>query len=93
MIEENIMKQLENTTYSSLGELSDIVFPGQEKAGRAKLSYHIRKLQNQGLVEFEPGKKVAISTIGKSKLAPPNDDAKRLLQRQPPITKIHKQAH
>jgi hypothetical protein len=79
VIEKEILERLDNKTYSSLGELSEIVYPGENKAGRAKLSYHIRKLQNQGLVEFEPGKKIALSTIGKSKLSPPKDDAKRLL--------------
>lgn len=87
VVEEGIMKKLESTTYSSLGELSDLVFPGQEKAGRAKLSYHIRKLQGQGLVEFEPGKRIAISPLGKSKLVPLKDDAKRLLQRQSHVDK------
>ena len=82
VIEKEILERLDNKTYSSLGELSEIVYPGEEKAGRAKLSYHVRKLQSQGLVEFEPGKKIAISTIGKSKLNPPKDDAKRLLKKK-----------
>ena len=85
VIEEEILEKLDSKIYQSLGELSEIIFPGEDKAGRAKLSYHVRKLQSQGLVEFEPGKKIAISTVGKSKLTPPNDDAKRRIRNQAQI--------
>ena len=78
-IQKEILQRLEKKTYSSLGELSEVLYPGEDKAGRAKLSYHVRKLQSQGFVEFEAGKKIALSTIGKTKLNPPKDDAKRLV--------------
>jgi len=79
--EKVIMKALDSQTFSSLRELNKTVVPDDmSKASRAKLSYYVRKLEKRGLVEFTPGKKVALTTLGKTELHPPMDDAKRELQ-------------
>ena len=78
--EKTILRTLDSKTFSSLGQLNQVVIPEDiSKASKAKLSYYVRKLKKEGLVEFSPGKKIAISALGKSKLYSPTDDAKRLI--------------
>jgi hypothetical protein len=75
-----IMKALESKTFTSLGELNQILMPDEiSKATKAKLSYYVRKLEKEGFVEFTPGKRIALTPLGKSKLRPPEDDSERLL--------------
>jgi len=82
--EKTILKALDSKTFSSLGQLNEAVIPDDiSKASRAKLSYYVRKLEQEGLVEFAPGRKIALSPLGKSKLYPPKDDAKRQLLIKP----------
>lgn len=77
-LENAIMKALDSRRFSSLRELNETIIPDEiGKATRAKLSYYVRKLEQGGLVEFIPGKKIALTTLGKTKLYPPKDDAKR----------------
>jgi len=75
--EKEILEALESDSYSSLGELNRIIIPDDiSKASRAKLSYYVRKLQRQGYVYFIPGKKISLTSLGRSRLHPPVDDAK-----------------
>lgn len=79
--ERIIMKALDSQTFASLRELNETIIPeDMSKASRAKLSYYVRKLENNGLVEFSPGKKIALTVLGETELHPPKDDAKRELQ-------------
>jgi len=80
-LEKVILKALDSERFSSLGELNEAIIPDDvSKATRAKLSYYVRKLEQGGFVEFIPGKKIALTPLGKTKLYPPRDDAKRELQ-------------
>jgi hypothetical protein len=79
-MERVIMEALGSKTFTSLGELNKVLMPDDiSKAAKAKLSYYVRKLEQEGFIEFVPGKKIALSSLGESKLHPPKDDAKRLL--------------
>jgi hypothetical protein len=79
-MERVIMEALESRTFASLGELNETIIPDDmSKASRAKLSYYVRKLQQEGFIEFIPGKKITLLPLGKSKLHPPKDDAQRIL--------------
>jgi hypothetical protein len=79
-MERVIMDALESRTFSSLGELNKFLLPDEvSKATNAKLSYYVRKLEQEGFIEFNPGKRIALSALGKSKLHPPTDDAQRVL--------------
>jgi len=74
-LENIILDALSRGTYSSLGELNSAILPDEmSKASRAKLSYYIRKLQNQGYIDFDPGKRISLTTLGKARLNPPTDD-------------------
>lgn len=78
-LERIILEALESRTFSSLGELNHALIPEDvSKASRAKLSYYVRKLEEEGFIEFVPGKKIALSPLGRSKVHPPQDDAQRL---------------
>jgi hypothetical protein len=78
--EKIILKALDSKTFSSLRELNQALIPDDvSKANRAKLSYYVRKLEEEGFIEFAPGKKIALTPLGKSKLHPLRDDAKRKL--------------
>lgn len=78
--ERIILRALDSKTFSSLGELNQAIIPEDlSKASRAKLSYYVRKLEEEGFVEFVPGKKITLAPLGKSKLHPPTDDAERQL--------------
>jgi len=75
-LEDVILKALTSGSYSSLGELNAAILPEEiSKASRAKLSYYVRKLQKQGYIDFDPGKRIALTTLGKTRLTPPVDDA------------------
>ena len=75
--EKEILQALESNTYSSLGELNRVIIPQDiSKANRAKLSYYVRKLQRQGYVNFVPGKRISLTSLGRNRLHPPVDDAK-----------------
>ncbi len=41
--------------------------------------HYVRKLEQEGFVGFIPGKKIVLTPLGKTKLYPPRDDAKREL--------------
>jgi len=75
-LEDVILRTLASGTYSSLGDLNAAILPEEiSKASRAKLSYYVRKLQKQGYIDFDPGKHIALTTLGKTRLTPPVDDA------------------
>lgn len=75
--EKEVLEALDSHTYRSLGELNKEVIPDDlSKASRAKLSYYVRKLQREGYVDFIPGKKIVLTTLGRSRLNPPVDDAR-----------------
>lgn len=75
--EKVILQALDSNTFSSLGELNRAVLPSDvSKASRAKLSYYVRKLERAGYVDFIPGKRLALTSLGRSKVHPPRDDAK-----------------
>ncbi len=75
-LEDIILKTLDSGVYSSLGELNAAILPDEiSKATRAKLSYYVRKLQKQGYLDFDPGKSVSLTALGKTRLHPPIDDA------------------
>lgn len=74
--EEQILRTLNSTDISSLRELNETLAPEDlGKAMRAKLSYFVRKLQKEGYVIFQPGKKIALTNLGNSRMNPPVDDA------------------
>lgn len=74
--EKNILRALDSSAYSSLGELNHAIVPDDvSKATRAKLSYYVRKLEQEGLINFVPGKKISLTAVGKNKMNPPKDDA------------------
>jgi len=76
-LEKEILQTLDTNFYKSLGELNKVLIPDDvSKASRAKLSYYVRKLQREGYLDFIPGKKISITSLGKSRLHPPIDDAK-----------------
>jgi len=75
-LEDIILKRLARNSYASLGELNAAILPDEvSKATRAKLSYYVRKLQKQGYVDFDPGKNISLTALGKARVAPPVDDA------------------
>jgi len=75
--EREILRALDSGFFTSLGELNKVIMPDDlSKANRAKLSYYVRKLQREGYVAFVPGKKIALTSMGRSRLHPPTDDAK-----------------
>jgi hypothetical protein len=75
-MERMILESLNSRSFSSLGELNETLIPDDvSKASRAKLSYYVRKLEDEGFVDFVPGKKIALTLLGKTKLSPPRDDA------------------
>ena len=81
-LEDVILKRLARNSYASLGELNAAILPDEiNKATRAKLSYYVRKLQKQGYVDFDPGKNISLTNLGKARVAPPIDDAPMTLVR------------
>jgi hypothetical protein len=79
-IETTILKALEIKEFVSLADLNETILPTDvSKASKAKLSYYVRKLQQEGLIEFKPGRKIALLVLGKTRLHPPVDDAQRLM--------------
>jgi hypothetical protein len=75
--ERRILGALDSKAVSSLGQLNKALVPDDvSKATRAKLSYYVRKLQQEGLIDFVPGRTISLTTVGKSKLHPPKDDAR-----------------
>jgi hypothetical protein len=76
-LERKILRALDSSTITSLGELNKSIIPDDiSKASRAKLSYYVRKLQREGYVNFIPGKQIVLTSLGRSRLYPPVDDAK-----------------
>lgn len=75
--EKKILEALGSRSFSSLADLNKSVLPSDlSKASRAKLSYYVRKLQREGYVDFIPGKRISLTSLGESRLHPPIDDAK-----------------
>lgn len=80
-LEDIILRTVGSGSYSSLGELNVAILPDEiSKANRAKLSYYVRKLQKEGFIDFDPGKRIALTTVGKARLSPPTDDAPPAVQ-------------
>lgn len=78
--ERDVLEALDEHTYRSLGELNKDVIPEDvSKASRAKLSYYVRKLEREGYVDFMPGKQIRLTSLGKSRLHPPIDDARKTM--------------
>lgn len=76
-LERKILHALDSNTITSLGELNKLVIPNDvSKASKAKLSYYVRKLQREGYVNFIPGKQIVLTSLGRSRLYPPVDDAR-----------------
>ena len=75
--EDKIMKTLAKHRVSSLGDLNKLLVPDDvSKAVRAKLSYYVRKLERRGYIDYQPGKSIRLTELGRGLIVPPEDDAK-----------------
>ena len=74
--EKEILRTLAVHKVSSLGDLNKLLAPDDiSKAMRAKLSYYVRKLQQEGYIIFHPGESITLTNLGMSKVRTPKDDA------------------
>lgn len=79
--EREILRTLVEHKITSLGDLNKILSPDDiSKAMRAKLSYYVRKLQNDGYIIFHPGESIVLTDLGRSKVITPKDDAELVVE-------------